>query len=98
MAVSLTNSKDIVANSISVIDKNKIIDLKELFLSNLDALNKIVGLPVATLDSLQKLAEAINSDANFFNNMMRAINLKSDLTYVNTQFDIILTHFLIMII
>ena len=98
MAVSLTNSKDIVANSISVIDKNKIIDLKELFLSNLDALNKIVGLPVATLDSLQKLAEAINSDANFFNNMMRAINLKSDLTYVNTQFDIILTQFLIMII
>jgi hypothetical protein len=29
--VSLTNSKDIVANSISVIDKNKVIDLKKYF-------------------------------------------------------------------
>ena len=77
--VSLTNSKDIIANSISVIDKDKVIDLKELFLSNLDAINNIVGLPVATLDSLQKLAEAINSDANFFNNIMAAINLKSDM-------------------
>ena len=81
--VSLTNSKDILANSISVIDKDKVIDLKELFLSNLDAINNIVGLPVATLDSLQKLAEAINSDANFFNNIMAAINLKSDMLIHN---------------
>ena len=81
--VSLTNSKDIIANSISVIDKDKVIDLKELFLSNLDAINNIVGLPVATLDSLQKLAEAINSDANFFNNIMAAINLKSDMLIHN---------------
>ena len=65
MSVSLTNSKDLVANSISVIDKNKIIDLQKLFLSKLDAITNIVGLPVATLDSLQKLAEAINSDAKF---------------------------------
>ena len=28
--VSLTNSKDIIATSISVIDKDKVIDLKEL--------------------------------------------------------------------
>ena len=53
MAASLTNSKDIVATTISVIDKNKVIDLKELFLSNLDAINNIVGLPVETLNSLQ---------------------------------------------
>ena len=81
--VSLTNSKDIIANSISVIDKDKVIDLKELFLSNLDAINNIVGLPVATLDSLQKLAEAINSDANFFNNIMAAITFKSDMLIHN---------------
>ena len=92
--VSLTNSKDIVANTISVIDKDKVIDLKELFLSKLDAINNIVGLPVETLNSLQKLAEAINSDSNFFNNIMAAIDLKSDLTYVNTQLDTILRKFL----
>jgi hypothetical protein len=60
--VYLNNSKDIVANSMSVIDKTKVIYLKELFLSKLDAINSIVGLPVETLNSLQKLAEAINSD------------------------------------
>ena len=65
MSVSLTKSKDLIANSISVIDKNEIIDLQKLFLSKLDAITNIVGLPVATLDSLQKLAEAINSDAKF---------------------------------
>ena len=94
MAVSLTNSKDSVANTRSVIDKDKVIDLKELFLSKVDAINNIVGLPVETLNSLQKLAEAINSDANFFNNIIAAICLKSDLTYVNTQFDTILRKFL----
>ena len=84
MAVSMTNTLDIVANTISVIDKNKVIDLKELFLSKLDAINNIVGLPVETLNSLQKLAEAINSDANFFNTIMAKINEKSDTPYVNT--------------
>ena len=58
-------SSDIVANSISVIEKDKVINLKELFLSKLDAITGIVGLPVETLNSLQQLAEAINSDSNF---------------------------------
>ena len=83
MSASLTNSKDLVANSRSVIDKHEVIDLKELFLSNLDAKTNIVRVPVATLDSLQQLAEAINSDANFYNNIMADIGLKSDSTYVN---------------
>jgi hypothetical protein len=65
MAVSMNNSRDIVANTISVIDGNKVIDLKELFLSKLDAINNIVGLPVETLNSLQKLGEAINNDGDF---------------------------------
>ena len=64
MSVSLTTSNDLMTNSISVIDKTKLIGLKELCLAKLDAINTIVGLPVATLDSLQKLAESINSDAN----------------------------------
>jgi hypothetical protein len=92
--VSLTNSKDIVANSISVIDKNKVIDLKELFLSKLDAINEIVGLPTETLNSLQKLAESMNSDSDFYNTMMKEINLKSDTTYVNNKIAIIIHNFL----
>ena len=66
MAVTMTNTKDIVASSISVIDKDKVVDLKELvFLSKLDAINNVVGLPIETLNSLQTIPEAINSDANF---------------------------------
>ena len=94
MSVSLTTSNDLMTNSISVIDKTKLIGLKELCLAKLDAINTIVGLPVATLDSLQKLAESINSDANFLNTSMAAINLKSDLTYVNTQLDNMIKNFL----
>ena len=86
MSVSLTNSKDSVATSISVIDKHKVIDLND-FLTQTDAITGIVGLPVSTLNSLQQLAEAINSYFDFFNNIMKAINLKSDLTCVNQQFD-----------
>ena len=85
--VHLTNSSDVVANSISIIEKDKVVDLKDLFLSKLEAISGIVGLPPETLNSLQKLAEAINSDSNFFNNNMKAMNLKSDLAYVNTQLD-----------
>ena len=65
MALSRTSSLDISANTISVIYKEKVIYLKELGLSKLYAINNIVGLPIETLNSLQQLAKAINSDATF---------------------------------
>ena len=65
MSVSLAISKDLIANYISVKYINRVIDLKELFLSELSATHSIVGFPVSNLNSLRKLAEAINSDANF---------------------------------
>ena len=89
----LTKSKDIIANTIAVIDTAKVIDLKELLLSTLDAVNNIVGLPVETLNTLQQLAEAINSDA-VFDTIMKAFNLKPIITYVNTQFVHTITQFL----
>ena len=63
--VSIANSKDIVATTLSGIDKDKVTSLKELFLSRLYAVNNIVGLPTEPLNSLQKLAKAISSDAKF---------------------------------
>ena len=65
MAVNITNAKDIVATSISVIDKDKVVDTTQKCLSTLGAINNIVGLPIETLNSLQTLAGAINSDASF---------------------------------
>ena len=94
MSVSLTNSKDVVSNTISAFEKDNVVNVKDLFSSNLDAVSNIVGLPVETLNSLQTIAEAINSDPNFFRNIMTKLNFKSDLTYVNTQLDDIIKKFL----
>ena len=56
MAIRMTSAKDLVANTISVIDKGKVIDFRELVWSKLDAIHNIVGLPIETLNSLQNLA------------------------------------------
>ena len=58
MALSLTNSKDIVANSITVIKGNRAIDL-------LDTIDAVQGLAPDTLNSLEKLATAMNNDPAF---------------------------------
>ena len=58
MPLSLNNSKDIVANSVSVLKGNQTIDL-------LVSLDSVTGLAPATLNSLEKLAKALNDDAGF---------------------------------
>ena len=49
MPVNLTNTVDIVADSIHVKKDNKLIDV-------MDNINNIAGLPPETLNSLEKLA------------------------------------------
>ena len=68
-----------------------VVDKQRCDISNLDAVETIAGLPLETLNSLQKLSDSINSDSNCFYFILHAINLKSDITYVNTQFDNIIT-------
>ena len=58
MALSLTNSKDIVANSITVVKGNRAIDI-------VDTIEAVQGLAPETLNSLEKLATALNNDKNF---------------------------------
>ena len=58
MPVSLSNSKDIVANSISVVRGNRIIDV-------ITTIDDVTGLAPETLNSLEKLANALNNDSNF---------------------------------
>ena len=71
MALSLTNSKDIVANSITVIKGNREVDV----LATIDA---VQGFAPSTLNSLEKLAKAMNDDANFFTTLSTDINKKQN--------------------
>ena len=57
MPVSLSNNKDIIANSVSLIKGNRVIDV-------LETINAVQGLAPETLNSLEKLANALNNDSN----------------------------------
>jgi hypothetical protein len=87
MVFNLSNTVDIVANTLSVIDENRVIDVRELFLSKLDAIDNIVGLPPDTLNTLQKLGEAINNDSNFYESLIHDLSFKANAadTYTKTE-------------
>ena len=71
MPLSLNNSKDIVANSLSIIKGNKTIDV-------LETIDAVQGLAPETLNSLEKLANALNGDSTFFQTVSTAISNKAD--------------------
>ena len=75
--LSLTNSKDIVCNSLTIISENDATDVFNLFLLKSEAAD-IVGIPPETLNSLQELADAIGGDAAFFATVNGKIALKSN--------------------
>ena len=63
MSLSLTNRDDIIANSFSLITSNGSV------VNVLDAVqSSVVGLPPASLNTIEKLSAAISSDPNYFNN------------------------------
>ena len=61
MPLSLNNGKDIVANSLSIIKGNNTIDV-------LETIDAVQGLAPETLNSLEKLATALNGDSTFVSN------------------------------
>ncbi len=67
MPLSLNNSRDIVANSISFIEGSRIIDV-------LETIDAVCGLAPETLNSLEKLATALNNRSGFFNTVATALN------------------------
>ena len=56
MAVTLTHSYDIVANSVSVVCIFDIVSIRTYFFEKNEVAEDIFGLPPATLNTLQKLA------------------------------------------
>ncbi len=58
MPLSLNNSEEIVANRVSIFKGNKTIDL-------IETIDAVQGLAPETLNSLEKLATALNNDSSF---------------------------------
>ncbi len=81
MNVSLTNRDDIIANSYSLVTSNgSVVDL-------LDVVQRsVVGLPPATLNTIEKLSTAISNDPNYFTTTQAAINDKVSTSTLNTTF------------
>ena len=52
--VGLTNSIDVVANSVRLINDNSIENITDIFLSKDEAISGTVGLPPADLNTIQK--------------------------------------------
>jgi hypothetical protein len=80
MPLSLNNSKDLVANSVRIIKGNKTIDV-------LETIDAIQGLAQDTLNSLEKLATALNGDASYFNTVITALSNKADVSTTYTKTD-----------
>ena len=78
MPLSLNNSKDIVANSISVLKGFQTIDV-------LETIDAVTGLAPDTLNSLEKLATAMNNDPAFFTALSTAIDNKADKSTTYTR-------------
>ena len=69
MPDSLTNSIDIIANYVSVVQNNKFVNI-------FDIISQITGLAPDTLNTLQKLAESSNIDNPFYNTINNQLSTK----------------------
>ena len=83
--LSLTNSKDIIANSISLIIGNKVVNLTDLFLTKESSVSDIIGLASSDLDTVAEIAAAINNDSHVFGTIQNLLALKASLIYVDAE-------------
>ena len=87
--LSLTNSREIKANNIYLNYLNDIKNILEIFALK-NEISAVIGLPPATLDTLQKLAQALGNNPDFFNYVSQQLALKRnildsyDKNYINT--------------
>jgi hypothetical protein len=87
--LSLTNARDVKANNIFLNYDNDIKNIIELFAFKSD-INNITGLPPSTLNSIEKVATALNNNPDFFNYVNQQLTLKRNISdsfdknYINT--------------
>ena len=78
MPVSLSNSIDIIANYVSIVQDYRVVNI-------LDLISQITGLAPETLNTLQKLAESINNDNTFYNTINNKLTKKANSPDVYTK-------------
>ena len=84
--LSLTNTRDIKCNTIYLNYDNDIKNILEIFAIK----SEISGLPPSTLNTIEKLATALNNNPDFFNYVNQQLLLKRniidsyDKKYINT--------------
>ncbi len=66
MPVNLTNRDAIVCNNIHIINNSETLNVESSIKQLNNTINSVVGLPVETLNSLEKVATTINNDPLFF--------------------------------
>ena len=82
--VSLSGVKEIIADSVSLIEGNEIINIKDKFYDRSTVntmLSSVIGLPPETLNSLEKVSTALDGDPNFFTTINnKFVNKQNTLT------------------
>ena len=77
MSVKLTNSNDIIANSIAVLTENDYIDIMNIIQNVNNLIAQVVGRPPSTLNTLQKIASSINNDRFVYQTLVGLIKRQS---------------------
>ena len=86
MPVALTNSKDIVANSVSIVDYNKVVDIMGLIGEISSVITYVIGKPPVTMNTLEKIYQAINNDPQFYRMIVSMINFKLHSTTISNYY------------
>ena len=74
--INLTNRADIECDSLTIINNNGRINVGTSITNLNNTVNSVTGLPIETLNSLQKIGEAIDNDPLFFTNTNSKIDAK----------------------
>ena len=87
--LNLLNTKDVKANNIYLNYDGNIINILDLLAFKTEISN-FTGLPPSTLNSLEKVATALNNNPDFFNFVNNQLTLKRNISdsydknYINT--------------
>ena len=77
--LSLTNSRDITCNTINLVINNDVKNILDIFALK-DTITSITGLPPETLNTLEKLADALGDRPDFFNYVSSQLALKRNIS------------------